>query len=400
MSEIIVINKDEAEEKNKDVVEMINTALLDTVENKYNETLSIPFVELSALGSIAMSLVPQFRTITQTTTINADGLFRVANAEIGDALKKVKKNGNFWGAMKNAEGKSKLAQLAPVSSVSSAQETVVPIDPATIIICAALVVINQKLDKVIETGEDVISFLDNIQQAEVKANLETLLNTMKNFSNICDNDIELRSQHKLAIDIKKDSRKDIKVYQVKINRIIDKENKVITQAKLSEEINNLVSDFQYYRLGLYSFSLSSLLDVLLSGNFKKDYINATNEEIEAIAKEYRILFDKASGYIEKKYNDAIDTFALKGIGKASDAVGSFIGKIPVISKGPIDEFLQEKGKKLQRSIDKTELKTLKQFAVLSNPGVRPFVEELNSLNYIVNKTKDIYFDNSQILLVS
>jgi len=141
MSEIIVINKDEAEEKNKDVVEMINTALLDTVENKYNETLSIPFVELSALGSIAMSLVPQFRTITQTTTINADGLFRVANAEIGDALKKVKKNGNFWGAMKNAEGKSKLAQLAPVSSVSSAQETVVPIDPATIIICAALVVI-------------------------------------------------------------------------------------------------------------------------------------------------------------------------------------------------------------------------------------------------------------------
>lgn len=43
--------------------------------------------------------MPALRTITQNTTVNMGGLYRLANKEVGDALK-VAKNGNFWGAFK------------------------------------------------------------------------------------------------------------------------------------------------------------------------------------------------------------------------------------------------------------------------------------------------------------
>ncbi len=72
--------------------------------------LSIPIAELSALGIGISSVVPALNTVTQSTTIAADGVYRLANASVGDTLK-VAKNGNFWGAFKTAEGASKFAQL-------------------------------------------------------------------------------------------------------------------------------------------------------------------------------------------------------------------------------------------------------------------------------------------------
>ena len=56
-----------------------------------NKTLSVPIAELSALGAGISSLIPAFNTVTQTTSIATDGLFRVANAAAGDTLKIAKK---------------------------------------------------------------------------------------------------------------------------------------------------------------------------------------------------------------------------------------------------------------------------------------------------------------------
>jgi len=59
--------------------------------------------------------------MTQTTTIATDGLYQLANAGVGDVLK-IAKNGNFWGAFKTADGKSKFAQLQAVGSISATTE--------------------------------------------------------------------------------------------------------------------------------------------------------------------------------------------------------------------------------------------------------------------------------------
>ena len=95
---------------NAELAEITNTILLDTrasLENKV--AMSMPIADLATLGAGVSSLIPAFRTITQTTTISTDGLYRLANAGVGDTLK-IAKNGNAWGALKTVEGGSKLAQ--------------------------------------------------------------------------------------------------------------------------------------------------------------------------------------------------------------------------------------------------------------------------------------------------
>ena len=50
--------------------------------------LSVPIAELSTLGAGVSSLIPALNTVTQTTSIEADGLYTIANAGVGDVLKR------------------------------------------------------------------------------------------------------------------------------------------------------------------------------------------------------------------------------------------------------------------------------------------------------------------------
>lgn len=100
-------------------------------------TVSMPIAQLSALGAGVASLLPAFRTITQTTTVNAEGLYRLVNAGVGDTLK-VAKNGNLWSALKTAAGGSKMAQFSEAAFAPSTTTTVMSINPATVMIAVAL----------------------------------------------------------------------------------------------------------------------------------------------------------------------------------------------------------------------------------------------------------------------
>ncbi len=66
------------------------------------KVLSVPIAELSTLGAGVSSMLPALNTVTQSTTMATDGLYRLANASVGDTLK-IAKNGNFWGAFKTAD---------------------------------------------------------------------------------------------------------------------------------------------------------------------------------------------------------------------------------------------------------------------------------------------------------
>ena len=106
-----------------------------SIEGK--KLLSVPIAELSTLGAGISSLIPAMNTVKQTTTFAAEGLYQLANAEVGDALK-VAKNGNFWGAFKTADGASKFAQLQAAKPVSVTNSTVAPINPAAMMMAVAL----------------------------------------------------------------------------------------------------------------------------------------------------------------------------------------------------------------------------------------------------------------------
>lgn len=154
-----------------------------------------------------------------------------------------------------------------------------------------------------------------------------------------------------------------------------------------------------YRMALYTYSLSSLLEIMLGGNFKEEYISAVKTEIEQFALDYRNFFEKASIHLEQLGNDAIDTKLLKGLGTAGQAVGKFIGSVPGVRRGPVDELLQESGARLTDKASGLEERAVREFAILGNPGTSILTERMNDMVQIYNHTEHICFDREHIYLV-
>ena len=94
----------------------------------------------------------------------------------------------------------------------------------------------------------------------------------------------------------------------------------------------------------------------------------------------------------------METNFLKGIGGASKAVGQFLGGIPFLKEGPVDEFLQDSGSQLEKTANGIEKDTIKSFAEINNPKTIVFVEKMNDLIRIYNHTQDICFDEKNIYL--
>ena len=304
------------------------------------KSLSVPIVQLATLGAGVSSLIPALRTVTQTTTINTTGLYHLANAAVGDTLK-VASNGNFWGAFKTADGASKLVQLQSAGPLTVTTQSVAAINPATMMMAVALFSIEQKLGEIEKMQKQIISFLEIEKESEIEADVETLSNIISKYKLNWDNEHFVASNHKLVLDIQRTARKNMNGYQKKVAEVLNSKKLVVVQNQVNSTLKDLQKKFKYYRLSLYTFSMASMMEIMLSGNFKEEYIIGIKEEIEKISSVYRDLFGQCSVYLEKISGVSVETNVLKGIGIASKAVGKFIGSIPLVKEGHIDEALQD-----------------------------------------------------------
>lgn len=384
----------------ENLIELTNSILMDTcAEIPQKATFTMPISQLATLGAGVSSLIPALRTVTQTTTVNTSGLFRLANAGVGDALK-VAKNGNFWGAFKCADGTSKFAQLQSAGPLTATNTAVMPIDLATMMMAIALFTIEQKLGNIEEMQKQILSFLEVEKEAEIEADVETLVSMISKYKYNWDNEYYLQSNHKMVLDLQRTARKNMLSYQKQVTEVLNSRQLLVAKMKVKSTLNNLLKKFKYYRLSLYTFSLASLLEIMLSGNFKEEYISGIKEEIESLSMTYRDLYGKCSGYLEKLGDSALEANLLKGLGSASDAVGKLIGSIPKIKDGQVDEFLQDRGVRLKDSAVGMERNVLKAFAEISNPGTGVFTEKMRELMLIYNHTTEIGFDDKQIYMVT
>ena len=359
----------------------------------------MPIAQLATLGAGVSSLIPALHTVTQTTTVNTQGLYYLANAGVGDALK-VARNGNSWGALKCADSTSKMAQFQSAGPLTATSTATVPIDPATMLMAVALFSIEQKLDSIEEMQKQILTFLEVEKESEIEADVETLVSMISKFKYNWDNEHYLQSNHKMVLDLQRTARKNMLSYQKQVTEVLNSKQLVVAQMKVKSTLKDLLKKFKYYRLSLYTFSLSSLLEIMLSGNFKEEYITGIKEEIESLSMTYRDLYGKCSEYLERLGNSALEANLLKGIGSASNAVGRLIGSIPKIKDGQVDEFLQDSGERLKNNAVGMERNVVKAFAEISNPGTGVFTEKMRDLILIYNHTAEICFDDKQIYLIA
>lgn len=403
MGEVAKINNSNEVEcirPENDLIELTEGMLSDaqaTIESK--KTLSVPIGELSTLGTGVSSLIPALNTVTQTTTFTTEGLYQLANASVGDTLK-VAKSGNFWGAFKTADGASKFVQLKEAGPVATTTSTATAINPAIMIMAVALFSIEKELDNIAEMEKQILSFLEVEQESEIEADVITLMKIINKYKLNWDNERFVASNHKLVLDIQRTTRKNMNAYSKKINDVLKAKQFIVAQNKVNATLSDLEKKFKYYKLSLYTFSLASLMEIMLSGNFNEEYISDIEDEIREMSQNYRELFGLCSVHLEKMGNSAVEINVVKGLSAASKAVGTFIGNIPLVKDGPVDELLQDKGAHLKSKAKGMEKKSVGAFAALGNPGTGILVERMQDIIRIYNHTSKICLDKENIYLIA
>lgn len=363
------------------------------------KSLMMPIAQLSTLGAGVASLLPQLRTIKQSFSVDGKDLYKLANKATGDTLKTAK-NGNFWGAFKTSDGKSKFVQLQKAESLQGTNSVVMPIDPATMMMAVALFAIEQQLGEIAEMQKKILSFLETEKESEIEADVETLSDIINKYKHNWDNEQFITSNHKMVIDIKRTARKHMISYQKKVKDAL-KDKKLITlQSQVKTTLDEMQKDFKYYRLSLFAFSMSSLIEIMLSGNYKEENILAIKDEVQKAAFTYRETYSECSLHLEKMEKSSLETNLLKGVSATTKAVGKFIGSIPKIKDGQIDEHLQETGEHVSEKAKAIESDSISAFSEMSNPGTSLFTDKMDDMIFVYNHTTDICFDSNNIYLIA
>lgn len=384
----------------KDIIAITDDILLDTrIDISGRKKKQIPVSDLSVVGIGISELIPAFRTVTVSTTTDAKGLYRIANQAHGDVLRQKKNSDIYYASMRTAEKKNKFVNLKQAESQTVTTKTVMPVNPALIMVAATLYSIDQKLDDIKEMQKSILQFLEVEKESEIEADVETLGNIIEKYKDNWDNEHFVSGNHKLALDIQRTARKNMISYEKKIVDFLDKKPSVTAENKSPETAADFVKLFRYYRLSMYTYSFASMIEILLSGNFKEENIKAVKDSVENNAVKYRELYSECSTYLEKVGHLSLEANLKKGIGHASIAVGKAIGSIPVIKNGPVDEFLQESGEALKEDTRLQADEAVKAFARLSNPKTSIFSGNMQEIIDIYNKTEEICFDNDNIYLL-
>ena len=358
-------------------------------------TLSVPIAQLATLGAGVASLVPALNTVTQTISFDTSGLYRIANQ---DTLK-IAKNGNSWGALKTADGGSKLAQLQSAGPLTATSQSVAAINPATMMMAVALFSIEQQLGEISEMQKQILSFLEIEKESEIEADVETIFSIASKYKLNWDNEHFVASNHKMVLDIQRTARKNMLSYEKKVSDIVRGKKLIVAHAQVKSALQDLLKKFKYYRLSLYTFSMSSLMEVMLGGNFNEEYVSGIKDEIRQMSEAYRDLFARCSVYLENLSSSSIEKNFLAGIGTAGKAVGTLIGNIPGIKEGPVDEFLVDQGSRMKKSAHSMQAQSIKEFAEISTPQTGVFIDRLEDVIRIFNHTDQICFDRENIYLM-
>ena len=176
------------------------------------------------------------------------------------------------------------------------------------------------------------------------------------------------------LDIQRTARKHMISHQKRVNELLHDRKKLVSRGKLNDTLGDIQKKFTYYRLSLYSFAMASLIEIMLSGNVKEEYISGIVSDIEKFSMQYREEFMEASLYLEKLSKASLETNFLKGTGVVSRVIGKAIGSIPIVREGRVDELLQESGARLRENAEGVGQDVIAAFAANNNPGTRVFIK--------------------------
>lgn len=386
----IIVNE-ECNKENFNLIEMNNYMLSDVrKETLSNNTYSLSLSKLSKISPITVSTTNNIKTIMEQNPKTSGNLYRITNLEKNDSLKAMRDGKTFWGSIKKSDGSSTMAKLKEVNP-----NNIMALDPTVMMMSVALAGIEQELGEIKELSEKIYSFLEHEKESEIESDLEILNRSINDFRFNLEDEKYLINNHKQVMDIKRTANKNMLFYKKEINDDLSKDKLFTTYNSMNSIIEDIQKKFEYYRLSLYIYSFSTFMEILLLGNYRSDYLLNKKNELDELDNEYSETFNNALKYVKKNANKSLEGNVLSGLGSVGKAIGNLAEKVKIKN---VNSWLNEKGDNLKQSGQKIKNDFATKFDDMKESKSRSFINQIEKVNCIYNKTKEIYFDKENIYL--
>ena len=283
--------------------------------------------------------------------------------------------------------------MAKLKAVNSSN--IMTLDPTVMMMSVALAGIEAQLGEIKELNKKILSFLEEEKESEIESDLEILNRSINDFKYNLEDEKYLINNHKQVMDIKRTANKNMLFYKKQINDDLSKDKFFTINATMNSIIGEIEKKFKYYRLSLYIYSFSSLMEILLLGNYQSDYLLSKRNELDELDNEYTNTFYNTLDYIKKNANKSLEGNMLAGLGSAGKAIGNLAEKAKIKN---VDSWLSERGDTLKQTGQNIKDNFINKFDEIKESNSKSFINQIEKIDCIYNKTKEIYFDSEKIYL--
>ena len=350
--------------------------------------------DISSLGSGFTIATAEIAKATINASTN-EGLYRCVFPEgVTGELAHFKDGSGLLGTIVNDNGIAGQARWIPAEGSSIG----IAINPVIIAIAVAVMGINKKLDKIQETQSEIIEFLHQDKESDIEANVNLLADVLEQYKFNSDNEIWKSAKLTSVTNIKGNAEKNIIFYRKEISKVFKEHNLIHSNQKADKIKSKLDGYFKYYKLSIYVIAYASFLELILGENFQREYIDHISCKISDYSYLYKVDYSKCYEQLEDYMKGSVQSTALSGLGTISKAAGNALAKVPVLSKGPVDEALISAGNIIQKISSKHGKEVMHDFRSNQDAGIGLFLENIEFINNMSNRPVEVLFDKENIYI--
>lgn len=377
------------DEKDNKIIEMMNDTsicpLLEESKVGVSNYTELPMSRLAAVGTAFQPLATALQTAVSGA--GGSGIYYVNTG--GKTMFQMKGSNDYIGPLKNVDG-----------SVGGGQARMTPLacDPTMLFVAAALVNIDKKLDDMKEMQQEMMDFLVQKEKAELKGNLTFLYDVFNNYKYNWDNEMYKNNNHTMVLEIRKEAEAKIVFYREQIITKVNKKKLLHSNQTVNKQLQAVQDQFKDYQLSLYMLAFSSFLDVLLVGNYNRDYLSGISAKLDDYSVKYRELYTQCYEEISRYSATSVQSAVLKGLSKTTNAVGNLIEKVPVVGDTQADETIVAAGDKLNDIANDKIQKQMQQLIERQSNFVRPFIDNIDMMNSLSNDPVQLVIDKDNLYI--
>lgn len=352
---------------------------------------TIPWSSLVALGGFFSALQPT----TITTHVDLQQNLNLFIRTDGSGLLNAAKDGSGLIGSFVKDGALRQARFEPLTKLTGT--TVLPPDPTLAAIALAIAVAqhetNKRLDAITDLQKEMFDYIKQRDSAKIRGDLVYLSDTLDELQYAWHNDKVLAAKRSELQTIERTANQKISFYRDRLKRSIEAPSSVHTKKASDEKAEEILTEFQEYRLALYIYSFASMLEILTDPDTESAFIRKKIDLVESRSHDYRWLYTQAHSVMEKQAEHIVATRAIDFVARVEQRVGEAIESSPLGPHINVDEALIRSSQKLDTRAQRRINKPLQTLQAIHEPSSTTFLNVMRNLESFLTEPVEFSFDN-------